>query len=193
MSSKRGEIKGEARMEERTGEAFAFDEQLTVVGSKLQPGGVAPDFLLDYLDLIGMTIQSARLADSTGMVRLLNVVNSLERPVCNRVTRRWEDLSAGFPAGVCLYTVSMDLPLAQARWQAAEGIMHQLLSAQRSEQFGRDYGVLLKEWLLLQRAVFVIGRDDHIAYAEYIADQMGEPDYAAAIEAARQRACRYGA
>jgi thiol peroxidase len=181
MSSKRGEIKGEARMEERTGEAFAFDEQLTVVGSKLQPGGVAPDFLLDYLDLIGMTIQSARLADSTGMVRLLNVVNSLERPVCNRVTRRWEDLSAGFPAGVCLYTVSMDLPLAQARWQAAEGIMHQLLSAQRSE------------WLLLQRAVFVIGRDDHIAYAEYIADQMGEPDYAAAIEAARQRACRYGA
>lgn len=110
MSSKRGEIKGEARMEERTGEAFAFDEQLTVVGSKLQPGGVAPDFLLDYLDLIGMTIQSARLADSTGMVRLLNVVNSLERPVCNRVTRRWEDLSAGFPAGVCLYTVSMDSP-----------------------------------------------------------------------------------
>ena|SRR5690348_16758085 len=102
-------------MEERTGEAFAFDEQLTVVGRKLQPGGVAPDFLLDYLDLIEMTIQSARLADSTGMVRLL------------------------------------------------------------------------------RRAVFVVGRDDHIAYAEYRADQMGEPDYAAAIEAARQRACMYGA
>jgi thioredoxin-dependent peroxiredoxin len=87
----------------------------------------------------------------------------------------------------------MDLPLAQVRWQAAEGIMHQLLSAQRSEQFGRNYGVLLKEWCLLQRAVFVIGHNDHIAYAEYIADQMGEPDYAAAIEAARQRACMYGA
>jgi hypothetical protein len=67
-------------MEERTGEAFAFDEQLTVVGRKLQPGEVAPNFLLDYLDLIEMTIKSARLADSTGMVRLLNVVNSLARP-----------------------------------------------------------------------------------------------------------------
>jgi thiol peroxidase len=131
-------------MEERTGEAFAFDEQLTVVGRKLQPGEVAPDFLLDYLDLLEMTIQSARLADSTGMVRLLNVVNSLERPVCQQVTRRWDELSAGLPDGVYLYTVSMDLPLAQARWQAAEGIMHQVLSAQRSEQFGQGYGVLRK-------------------------------------------------
>ena len=77
-----------------------------MVGSKLQPGEVAPDFLLDYLELIEMTIQSTRLVDSTGMVRLLKIVNSLERPVCHRVTRCWEDLSAGLPAGVCLYTVS---------------------------------------------------------------------------------------
>ena len=180
-------------MEERTGEAFAFDERITVVGGKLQPGEAAPDFLLEYLDLIEMTIQPARLANSTGMVRLLNIVNALERPVCHRVTRHWEDLSAGLPAGVCLYTVSMDPPLAQAHWQAAEGIMHQLLSAHRSEQFGRDYGVLLKEWRLLQRAVLVIDRNDHIVYAEYIADQMAEPDYAAAIEAARQRSRMYGA
>jgi thioredoxin-dependent peroxiredoxin len=123
-------------MEERTGEAFAFDEHLTVVGSKLQPGGVAPDFLLDYLDLIEKTIQSAQLADSTGMVRPLNVVNSLERPVCNQVTRSWEDLSAGFPAGVRLYTVGMDLPLAQARWQAAKGIMHQLAPLRGASSLG---------------------------------------------------------
>jgi thiol peroxidase len=70
--------------------------------------------------------------------------------------------------------------------------MHQVLSAHRSEQFGRDYGVLLKEWRLLQRAVFVIDRDDHILYAEYVADQLGEPDYAAAIEAARQRFSEQG-
>jgi thiol peroxidase len=175
-------------MEERTSEAFAFDEQLTVVGRKLQPGEAAPDFLLDYPDLIEMTIQSARLADSTGMVRLLNVVNSLERPVCQQVTRRWDELSAGLPDGVCLSTVSMDLPLAQARWQAAEGIMHQVLSAHRSEQFALDYGVLLKEWRLLQRAVFVIDRDVHIVYAEYVADQLGEPEYLTAMQAVEQAA-----
>ena len=145
------------------------------------------------LDLIELTIQSARLADSTGTVRLLNVVNSLQRPVCQRVTRRWEEHCAGLPADVCLYTVSMDPPLAQARWQADAGILHQLLSADRSEQFGWDYGVLLKEWHLLQRATFVIDRHDHLVYAEYIADQMGEPDYIAAIEAARQRSLLDGA
>jgi thioredoxin-dependent peroxiredoxin len=140
-------------MEARTDEAFAFDEQLTVVGRKLQPGEVAPDFCLDYLELIEMTIQSARMKDSAGMVRLLNVVNSLEKPVCHRVTRRWEERGAELPAGMCIYTVSMDPPLTQAHWPATEDIMHQVLSASRSEQFGLDYGVLLKEWRLLQRAV----------------------------------------
>src|SRR5260221_14352783 len=108
-------------MEDRTGEAFAFDERLTVVGSKLLPGEAAPDFLLEYLDLIEMTIQSARLADSTGMVRLLNVVNSLENPVCDRVALRGEEQRAGLPDGEGLYTVGVDPPLVQARGQPAAG------------------------------------------------------------------------
>jgi thiol peroxidase len=174
-------------MEERTGEAFAFDERLTVAGRKLRPGGAAPDFLLDYLDLIEMTVQSARLADSAGTVRLLTVMNSLERPVCQRVTQRWESYRARLPPPTaCLYTASMDPPGEQAAWQAAAGVLHQLLSAQRSEQFGWDYGVWLKEWRLLQRAVFVIDRDGRIVYAEYVADQLCEPDYAAALQAVQQ-------
>ena len=67
-------------------------------------------------------------------------------------------------------------------------MLHQALSAQRSEQFGQDYGVWLKEWRLLQRAVFVLDRNDCIAYAEYIADQLHEPDYSAALQAVRQAA-----
>jgi thiol peroxidase len=82
----------------------------------------------------------------------------------------------------------MDLPWAQARWRGAEGVRHTALSSHRSEQFGQDYGVLLKKWRLLQRAVFVIGRDDRVVRAEYVADQMREPDYAAALAAARQAA-----
>jgi thiol peroxidase len=79
----------------------------------------------------------------------------------------------------------MDLPFAQARWQSLEGVRHQMLSAHRSEQFGRDYGVLIEEWRLLQRAVLVVDAQGRIAYSEYVADQMREPDYTAAVEAVR--------
>jgi thiol peroxidase len=168
---------------ERTGEAFEFDEKLTVIGKKLAAGDSAPDFALDHWD--GSAMQSVSLADSAGSVRLLNVVNSLDTPVCEVETRRWEQLRTGLPAGVRMYTISMDLPWAMARWNAAEKVEHQGLSSHRDDTFGRDYGVLIKEWRLLQRAVFVIDPEDRIAYAEYVDDQMLEPDYDAAVIAAR--------
>ena len=128
-------------------------------------------------------MRQVRLSDSSGRVRLLNVINSLDTPVCHVETRRWEELRADLPDEVTLYTISMDLPFAQARWSGAEQVGHQAVSAHKDEAFGRAYGVLLKEWRLLQRAVFVVGRDDRIAYAEYVADQMQEPDYDAAMAA----------
>lgn len=171
---------------ERTGEAFEFGEQLTVVGRQLQPGDAAPDFTLEHFDPEESAMQAVRLADSAGSVRLLNVINSLDTPVCHIETHRWEGLRAELPPGVIVYTVSMDLPFAQARWQTAEGVAHQALSAHKDEAFGRDYGVLLKEWRLLQRAVFVIDADDTIVHAEYVADQMTEPRYDTALAAARR-------
>ena len=177
-----------AQAEERTGEAFEFAERLTVIGRKLRPGDPAPDFTLERFDAAAGAMRQVRLADSAGKVRLLNVVNSLDTPVCHVETRRWDALRADLPDGVTVYTISMDLPFAQARWGAAEGVGHQALSAHKGEEFGRDYGVLLKEWRLLQRAVFVIDRDNRIAYAEYVPDQMQEPDYDAAVTAARRAA-----
>ncbi len=175
-------------MEERVGEAFELDERLTVIGNKLQAGDAAPDFILDSLDSADATVQSVRLTDSTGMVRVLNVVNSLDTPVCNTETLHWEKARSELPSDVCLYTISMDLPYGQARWRTSESVTHQVLSSHRSEQFGRDYGVLLKEWRLLQRAVFVVDRGGQIVHAEYVADQMQEPDYIATMEATRQAA-----
>lgn len=172
-------------MEERCDEAYEGSDYLTMVGRKLQPGDRAPDFVLDYLDLADATVHSACLADSANMVRLLNVVNSLDMPVCHSETRRWEELRADLPSNVCIYTISMDLPYAQARWQFTEGVFHQMLSAHRDERFGQDFGVLIKEWRLLQRAVFVIDRYERIVYAQYIDNQMHEPDYEAALQAAR--------
>ncbi len=168
--------------EERTGEAFELGEQLTVVGSKLQVGQDAPDFELDAFD--GDAMRSIRLGDTAGSVRLISTVNSLDTPVCDVETRRWNDLLGDVPAETAVFTVSMDLPFAQARWRSS-GDGHALLSAHRSERFGREYGVLIKEWRLLQRAVFVIDRDGKVSYAEYVADQMKEPDYERAIEAVR--------
>jgi thiol peroxidase len=158
-------------MEERLGEAFEDAEQLTVIGRRLHPGGTA-----------------VHLSDLAGMVRLLSVVNSLERPVCQMVTRRWEALCAALPPDACIYTVSMDPPQMQARWQDRTGVLHQALSAHPSIQFGQDYGVWLREWHLLQRSVVVIDRTDRIVYVEYVADQMSEPDYTAAIQAVQQAA-----
>lgn len=168
--------------EERTGEAFELDEQLTVVGRKLQVGDRAPGFELDQFD--GATMSVVRLGDTTGSVRVLTTVNSLDTPVCEVETQRWEHFREEQPADLIFYTVSMDLPFAQARWRTSAGVGHALFSSHRSENFGRDYGVLLKEWRLLQRAVFVLDRNDRIAYAEYVADQMTEPDYKAALDSA---------
>ncbi len=173
-------------MEERMGEAFAGTEMLTVMGRQLHVGDPAPNFRLDYFDLADLAVRTICLADSTGLVRLLNVVNSLQRPLCQQVTRQWEALCVDLPPNACIYTVSMDSPQMQARWQDTTSVLHQALSAQRSEQFGQDYGVWLKQWRLFQRAVFVLDRNDYIVYSEYLADQLREPDYTAALQAVQQ-------
>ena len=170
-------------MEERRGEAFAGTEQLTVIGRRQHVGDAAPDFHLDYLDLADLVVRAICLADSTGLVRLLGVVNTLESPHCQQVVKQWEALRVTLPPGACIYTVRIDPPQEQARFQETVGVLYQVLSAQRSEQFGQDYGVWLKEWRQLAQAVFVLDRNDSIVYTEYVADQLREPDYAAAMQA----------
>ena len=172
--------------QKRTGEAFEDTIQLTVVGEKLAAGQAAPAFELDCLSPGDAFPHSVSLDDSAGAVRLLNVINSIDTPVCHVETRRWDELRGEIPAEVRTYTISMDLPFALLRWQTAEGMEHTFLSSHRSERFGTDYGVLLEEWRLLQRAVFVIDAEGRIAHAEYVADQMKEPDYDAALAAVRR-------
>jgi len=175
-------------MEERTGEAFELGEPLTVLGGKLEPGMKAPAFTLDSFDPAEGAMHKIHLSDSSGKVRLLNIINSLDTPVCHLETQRWEKIRAYLPSDVVVYTVSMDLPYAQARWQTSENVGHTMLSSHRDETFGRDYGVLIKEWRLLQRAVIVIDQDDKIVHAEYVPDQMAEPNYNNTVDAVKQAA-----
>ena len=175
---------------ERTGEAHELGEQLTVVGVKLEVGVPAPDFTLEWMDPADGSMKQVSLMDSTGNVRLLNVINSIDTPVCHVETRSWEQRRGELPDDVRVFTVSMDLPFAQARWHSVEQVGHMSLSAHKNEQFGIDYGVLLKEWRLLQRAVFVIDREGRVVHSEYVGDQMLEPDYDMALAAARDAAQR---
>src|SRR3954454_25255692 len=92
--------KGVSPMEGRTGEAYELGEQLTVVGSKLRPGDKAPDFELDHVDPVDDSASTVSLADSQGKVRLFNVINSLDTPVCHVETRRWESIRSDLPEDV---------------------------------------------------------------------------------------------
>src|SRR5258706_7341515 len=143
-------------MEERTGEAFELGEQLTVVGGKLQPGTIAPAFTLDSFDPAAGALRQVQLSDSAGHVRLLNIINSLDTPVCHVETQRWEKIRADLPADVAVYTISMDLPFAQARWQTNENVSHVMLSSQRDEKICKEYGVLIQDWRILQTGVIGI-------------------------------------
>jgi thioredoxin-dependent peroxiredoxin len=178
----------QAIMEARIGEALAGTEHLTVIGRRLRPGETAPDFCLHYLDLVDLAVHTVRLSDLTGIVRLFSMVNSVERPVCQVVTRRWETFREALPPEAYIYTISMDTPQVQADFQDRTGVLHQALSAQHSAQFGQDYGVWIKEWRLLQRSVLVIDSSDRVVYVEYVTDQMSEPNYAAAIQVVQQAA-----
>jgi thiol peroxidase len=173
---------------ERRGEAFENDIQLTVIGKRLEPGATAPDFSLDVLNPGDAVPHEVTLADGAGRVRLLHVVNSLDTPVCHVGAHRFEQAVTTLPPNVDVYTVSMDLPFAQLRWRTTEGVSHAALSGHRSEAFGKAYGVLLKEWRLFERAVFVIDKAGRLTHVEYVPDQLAEPNYDAALAAARAAA-----
>lgn len=150
---------------------------LALLGPEIKIGQKAPNFKLLAIDLTNV-----ELSQSKGKVRLLSVVHSLDTNVCDLQTQRFEEEAAKFK-DVIIYTISMDLPFAQARYCGAHNIMNlKTLSDHREASFGRAYGVLIKELRLLSRAIFIIDRDDTVRYVEYVPDVTQPPDYDKAIE-----------
>jgi len=146
---------------------------LTLIGPELKAGDRAPDF-----KLIDTGLKSVTLADSKGKTRIISVVPSIDTPVCDLQTKRFNQEASKLPASVAVLTVSMDLPFAQGRWCGLAGADKvQMLSDYREHAFGEAYGVLIKELKLLSRAVFVIGPDDKVQYAEYVKEVTNHPDY----------------
>ena len=126
------------------------------------------------------------LADFDGKKKVLSVVPSIDTGICSTQTRRFNQELANLDNTVVL-TVSMDLPFAQGRWCGAEGLDNAImLSDYFDHSFGRDYALLINEWHLLARAVFVLDTDNVIRYVEYVDNINTEPDFEAAIAAVKE-------
>ena len=168
-------------MEERRGVVTFQGSPVTLIGPEVKVGDKAPEFRLLAIDM-----KEIRLSQSRGKVRLLSVVTSLDTPVCDLQTQRFEE-EAGKLKDVVIYTISMDLPFAQARYCGAHNISNlQTLSDHREASFGTAYGVLIKELRLLSRAVFIVDPNDTVRYVEYVKEVTQHPDYEKALEALRK-------
>jgi thioredoxin-dependent peroxiredoxin len=153
---------------------------LTLIGPQLQAGDHAPDF-----EVVDGTLSTVNLEKTGHNVRIISVVPSLDTPVCDLQTKRFNEEAAKL-TGVDILTVSMDLPFAQKRWCGAFGVDRiKMLSDHRSASFGEAYGTLIKDLRIESRAIFVLDRYNMISYVEYVKEIADHPNYDAALAAAQ--------
>lgn len=149
-----------------------------------QAGETAPDFFLTKNDLSDFTLK-----DGEGEYLILNIFPSLDTGVCATTVRRFNQMAASLP-GAMVLCISKDLPFAQNRFCAAEGIDHTLLLSdfRYTSRFGKDYGVLITSGPmrgLLARAVVIIDPKGKVIYSELVSEMTQEPNYEAALKAVK--------
>jgi thioredoxin-dependent peroxiredoxin len=156
---------------------------LTLVGPELKPGDKAPDF-----DVVDGTLQPFSLDKTGNAVRIFSVLPSLDTPVCDMQTKRFNTEACQLP-NVKIFTISMDLPFAQKRYCDAFAVDNiKMLSDHKSASFGSAYGTLIKEWRVESRAIFVVDKNNTIQHAEYVKEVADHPNYEAALAKARELA-----
>jgi thiol peroxidase len=156
---------------------------LELTGPELKVGDKAPDF-----SVVDKTLTDVTLAGTGDGVRVFSVVPSLDTPVCDMQTKRFNDAAAKMP-GVTFYSVSMDLPFAQNRWCSSFGVDHvKMLSDHKHASFGEHYGTLIKDWRIESRAIFVVDADNVIRYVQYVPEVAEHPDYEKVIAKAKELA-----
>ena len=153
---------------------------MTLVGPELKPGDKAPDF-----QCVDISMQPVDLAATGNAVRIFSVVPSLDTPVCDAQTKRFNEEMATL-AGVDVYTVSMDLPFGQRRWGSAFNVDRvKMISDHKDASFGKNYGTLIKDLRIESRAIFVLDKENTIRYVEYVKDASEHPNYDAVLAAAK--------
>jgi thiol peroxidase len=160
-------------MKERTGIITMRGNPLTLVGEEVKVGDPAPDFVV-----LDNKLSPVKFSSYRGKTCIISSVPSLDTPVCDTETRRFNEEAGRLGSDVVILTISMDLPFAQKRWCAAAGVDKvQTLSDHRDASFGSAYGVLIKELRLLARAVFLVDRGGMIRYIQWVKEVSKEPDY----------------
>ena len=155
-------------------------KELTLVGPELKAGDPAPDF-----EVVDGTLSAVHLANTGNKTRVFSVVPSLDTPVCDMQTKRFNEEAAKLD-NVDIYSISMDLPFAQKRWCGAFGVDRvKMLSDHKEGSFGSNYGTLIKDLRIESRAIFVISPDNKVKYAEYVKEVSNHPNYDAALAAAK--------
>ena len=168
-------------MEERIGMVTMKGNPMTLAGHALKVGDKSPDF-----EVTGNDMKPVKFSSFSGRVCIISAVPSLDTPVCDMETRRFNKEAAGLGPDVVILTISMDLPFAQKRWCGAAGVEKVItLSDYKTAGFGTAYGVLIKELRLLARAVFVSDKKGVIQYIQIVKEVADEPDYSAAINAVK--------
>ena len=169
-------------MQERNGVITFQGNPLTLLGTELKVGDTAPDATVLANDLSPIQLSSYK-----GKVCVISIVPSLDTPVCDMQTRKFNEEAGSLNDDVVILTMSMDLPFAQARWCGAAGVDKVVtLSDHREADFGEGFGVLIKELRLLARAVFVVDKAGTIQYIQLVKEVTEEPDYNAVLEAVKQ-------
>ena len=156
-------------------------EPINVGGDFPRVGDTAPSFMLVDKDL-----KDVSLSGFYGKRKVLNIVPSLDTPVCQASARRFNGIASSLPNTVVL-VISADLPFAQARYCGAEGLDNVItLSTMRGRDFHKQYGVMIMDPPLsglLARAIVVLDEHDKVIYTEMVSAIEKEPNYDAVIEA----------
>ena len=169
-------------MQDRKGLITFMGNPLTLLGPSLKVGDKAPNFTV-----LDNALNPVQLSSYKGKVCILSSVPSLDTPVCDLETRRFNQEAAILGPDVAVLTISMDLPFAQKRWCGAAGVDKvTTLSDHRDASFGTAYGSLIKELRLLARCVFVVDREGVIRYIQVVKEISQEPDYGAVLDAVRK-------
>ncbi len=165
---------------ERPGATTMKGGPLTLIGPELKAGDAAPDFAA-----VDTGLKPVDLAKTGAGVRIFSVVPSLDTPVCDMQTRRFNEEAAKLP-NVKIYTISMDLPFAMKRWCGAMGVDKvEMLSDHRTGSFGESYGTMIKDLRIESRAIFVVDQANKLSYVEYVKEVADHPNYDAALAAAK--------
>jgi len=166
-------------MEERIGIVTMRGNPLTLVGHQVNVGDKAPDFIV-----IDNNLATVRFSSYRGKLCVISSVPSLDTPVCDIETRKFNAEASRLGPDVSIMTISMDLPFAQKRWCGAAGVERvQTLSDHREASFGLAYGVLIKELRLLARAVFLVDQGGTLRYVQLVKEVTNEPNYEAIWDA----------